>query len=103
MRSTPKKSALRRASRRTLERLGSHGRLELGIKAADDIGNRFCADQVLFTNLEAELFFQVHDEFETIKAADAEVINQQGTIPDQLRIKQEGFRQDFSNSAAGVQ
>ena len=103
MRSTPKKSALRRASRRTLDRLGGHRRLELGIKAADDIGNRFCADQILFANLEAELFFQIHDEFEAIKAADAKIINQQSIIPDQLRIKQEGFREDFSNSAAGVQ
>ncbi len=83
--------------------MGSHGRRELGIKAADDIGDRFCADQILFADLKAELFFQVHDEFETIKAADAKVINQQSSVPDQLRIKQEGFRQDFSNSAAGIQ
>jgi hypothetical protein len=97
------KSVPRRASRHTLDRLGGHRRLELGIKAADDIGNRFCADQILFANLEAELFFQVHDELETIKAADAEVVNQQSIIPDQPGFKQEGFRQDFSNSAAGVQ
>jgi hypothetical protein len=83
--------------------LGSRGRLELGVKAADNIGNRFCADQILFANFEAEFFFQIHDEFEAIKAADAEIINQQSIIPDQLRFKQEGFRQDFSNSAAGVQ
>jgi hypothetical protein len=97
------KNPRRGAPRRTLDGLGNDGSLKLGIKATDDIGDSFCADQILFADLKAELFFQVHDEFETIKAADAEVINQQSFVSKQRRIEYEGFRQDFSNSSAGVQ
>jgi hypothetical protein len=83
--------------------LGRHRSLDLGIDAAHDIGDGFRADQILFPDLKAELFFQIHDEFKAIQAADAEVINKLRIVPNQKRIEYEGFRQDFSYSAAGVQ
>ena len=83
--------------------LGTQGFLDLRINATHDIANCFCAHQILFMNLKAEFRLQVHDEFEAVKAADAEVINEQRFIPDPLRINQESFRQYRFNSAVGVQ
>jgi hypothetical protein len=83
--------------------LRRHGSLDLGVDAAHDIGDGFRADQILFPDLKAELFFQIHDEFKAIKAADAKVINKLRIVADQRGIEHKGFRQDFSYSAAGVQ
>ena len=86
-----------------LDALGTRGFPDLRINATHDIGNGFCAHQILFMNLKAEFRLQVHDEFEAVEAADAEVINKQRLIPDPLRINQESFRQYRFNSAVGVQ
>jgi hypothetical protein len=83
--------------------LWGHGFLDLRINTTDDIANRLCADQILFPDLDTELCFQVHDEFEAIKAADAEVINKQRFIPDPLKINHESFRQYRSDFATGIQ
>jgi hypothetical protein len=79
------------------------GLFELRIDAADDVGDGFCADQILFADLDPQGSFQIHDELEAIQTADTKIVDQQGIVVNPLGIDHEGLRQYRFDSAAGVQ